>query len=378
MATSLSKYDLSSQQAGGSANLRERMGPFRPATSRPATSTGSILGLTNEFIGPQAPPEYKAPQPTAPLNNTGGGIPNNNFNDLQDLLRQNTDQQVSEIDSVYGDLSSFFDQSQQNLQGQQQSALEAARMQAEAQQSQLQSGRDSSLNRLGEQQTSVEGKTQDALAAARRLYNEQLMGFNQRFGAASSAGEASRALLGRESQRQFGDIRQQQAETFNQLNNQRNEVEQQFQAGLMQLQAAKQTAENEIRSRFQQALDQINSNRASSMADKANARLEALQSLRNDMFNLKVEEMNVSQQLQAQAQQSLSSVNQALQQFGGAVTGGQQAVEGFDSRYANTLEMGQRQTTSAPLTGPLASYREEEMFNPNAMQGLTFSPTVQR
>jgi len=360
MALNLAKYDFSTPTVGSSAQLKPTnqgfIGPVKPANQgfigpvKPQV-LGQIDDLSSGPGGefpkkPAGPGALSVPKPTG-------------FDDLSNMLNDNTNQQMGEIDSLYSSLQDRFNQAESSLGGQKQSALDAAKAQWEAQQAQLGTGRDQSLNRLTEQEGMVDARTQDALSRARQLYNEQLMGFNQRFGSTSSAGEASRALLGRESQRQFGDIRQEQASTLNQLQTRKNEVEQEFQSGLMQLQAAKQQAETDIRARFQQALDQINNARTSSAAEKANRKMDALQDLRNAMFNLKVEEMNAQQQLQQQAAASSQALQQAMAQFGGAVTGGEQALSQFDPNFTGLQQPTQRQTTSAQLTGSMARPEDE-------------------
>lgn len=366
--------------------------PYKPANFTPMSTPTPSPARTP--VAPYNPQPYKdyTPINANTMNPRGGNVlgtttnptpqqrpQSTGFNDLQSLLQENNNQQMGEIDSLYSGLQDQFNQAESALVSQKQSALDAARAQWEAGQAQLGTGRDQSINRLTEQENMVDARTQDALSRARQLYNEQLMGFNQRFGATSSAGEASRALLGRESQRQFGDIRQEQTQTLNELQTRKGEVEQEFQAGLLQLQAAKQQAENDIRSRFQQALDQINSSRAASATEKANARMSALQELRNAMFELKVEEMNMSQQLQQQAMASSQALDQALNSFGGAVTGGEESLNMYDPQYRNTLQMGQRQTTTAPLTGPLSgNLRDDERFNYMTPQGPAFASAPTR
>jgi len=145
----------------------------------------------------------------------------------------------------------------------------------------------------------ISGK-EDALSAARRLYSELQQGYRQRFGGASSAGEAAMALTGNEQQRQMAQTNRQAQETLAQIDQQSAQ--------------ALNTAQAEFRSR----LDQINQNRTLVESQRLTARRSALQDLANKAFAIKQQQdafkqnvalMQAQIDMQAKANTSQLNVN---------------------------------------------------------------------
>ena len=127
--------------------------------------------------------------------------------------------------------------------------------------------------------TALTGK-EDALSAARRLYSELQQGYKQRFGGASSAGEAAMALTGNEQQRQMAQTNRGYQDTINQIDQQ----------------AA--TALNTVQSEFRSRLDQINQNRTLVESQRLQARRGALQDLANKAYAIKQQQDAFKQNLQ--------------------------------------------------------------------------------
>lgn len=109
---------------------------------------------------------------------------------------------------------------------------------------------------------------EDAQSAARRLYSELQQGYRQRFGGASSAGEAAMALTGNEQQRQMAQNNRTYQESIAQVDLSANE--------------AIRAAQSEFTSR----LDAIRQNRTQLEADKLVARRQALQDLSAKVFQI--------------------------------------------------------------------------------------------
>lgn len=127
--------------------------------------------------------------------------------------------------------------------------------------------------------TATRGK-EDALSAARRLYSELQQGYKQRFGGASSAGEAAMALTGNEQQRQMAQTNRGYQDTINQIDQQ------------------SATALNTVQSEFRSRLDQINQNRTMVESQRLQARRGALQDLANKAFAIKQQQDAFKQNIQ--------------------------------------------------------------------------------
>lgn len=137
---------------------------------------------------------------------------------------------------------------------------------ARADQAGIESGITSQAEQL--RNKALSGK-EDALSAARRLYSELQQGYKQRFGGASSAGEAAMALTQNEQQRQMAQTNRQAQQTLADID--------------MSATQALQSAQSEFRSR----LDQINQNRTLVESQRLEARRSALMDLANKAAAIK-------------------------------------------------------------------------------------------
>jgi len=111
-------------------------------------------------------------------------------------------------------------------------------------------------------------KKEDAQTAARRLYSELQQGHRQRFGGASSAGEAAMALTNNEQQRQMAT-------------NNRS-----YQDSLVQIDISADSAIASAQTEFRNLLAQITQNRTSLVSQKEQAKRQALQKLSDQVFQV--------------------------------------------------------------------------------------------
>lgn len=127
---------------------------------------------------------------------------------------------------------------------------------------------------------------EDALSAARRLYAELQQGYKQRFGGASSAGEAAQALTGNEQQRQMAQTNRSYQESVSQVD--------------LSASQATQSAQNEFRTQLL-AVDQ---NRTATENDRLNARRQALTDLSQKVFAIQQQATTFKQNLQLMQEQA--------------------------------------------------------------------------
>jgi len=111
-------------------------------------------------------------------------------------------------------------------------------------------------------------KKEDAQTAARRLYSELQQGYRQRFGGASSAGEAAMALTNNEQQRQMAT-------------NNRS-----YQDSLVQIDMSADSAIASAQTEFRNILAQITQNRTLLVSRKEQAKRQALQKLSDQVFQV--------------------------------------------------------------------------------------------
>lgn len=141
---------------------------------------------------------------------------------------------------------------------------------------------------------------EDAVTAAVRLFNELKMGGQQRFGGASSAGQAFSELSNTELMRNMGGIQKTFATTMQKINASKDALGERFTAALTKLETDKLGALRDAKREFDDKLMEIARLKTDAMTNKAQMRLQALQELRNNVFQINVQNLNFKQQLASQ------------------------------------------------------------------------------
>lgn len=265
------------------------------------------------------------------------------------------------IDEAYGQSYSYLDQAEQALRNDLPSALQAAQGNYDLNAQQLGNQRLDANNTLDTQKGKATTSYENALADGRRVFQEQNIGAQQRFGGSSSAGQAFSEIQSREQARQFGQTNRQFTDLTQGIEQQRNSVEREYQTGLLQLTQQKQTAVDQANRDFQNKLLSISQNRAQLGQAKAEARLQALQQLRSEVFAISQQNQQFEQALsmqRQQAQQQLSGFSQFSQ--GATDQSGQMASNynpQISSQYGATGGLGQQQATPQMI----GSIRPEEL-----------------
>lgn len=133
---------------------------------------------------------------------------------------------------------------------------------------------------------------EDAQTAARRLYGELQQGYRQRFGGASSAGEAAQALTNVEQQRQMA------------ANNRT------YQNAVTQVDTSADSAIASAQSEFRNQLLEVNRNRTAVESERLAARRQALSDLSKKVFAIQQQRETFKQNLQLMQEQArLSNKN---------------------------------------------------------------------
>jgi len=259
-------------------------------TGAPVTSTG-VLGTSSTGGGSPAP---SAPSQPSTYYDQGTG---RTFGSYQDF--------TNEINNVYNPAFDYLNQAESAVRRDYPSALAEAEAQYKTNASALGNQKQSAYTGLDQQKSKATNTYESALADARRQYQEQQIGAQQRFGGSSSAGGAISEIQAREQARQFGNTNRQYTDLVNQVETQRNQVDNEYQTGLLQLEQSKQSAIGNANRDFQNKLLQIANSRAMLGQAKAEARLNALQQLRSEVFAIEQQNRQFAQTLEAQRQSAL-------------------------------------------------------------------------
>jgi len=253
----------------------------------------------------------------------------------QNAARDYENQINSQIESMYGPTMDYLNQNVSYVGGQKTAAEQQAEADYQANLAQLGTQKGTTLGGLETQQRKGQTQKEDALAQARRLYSELQRGNIQRFGGATSAGQAASEIQGAEQQRQFGQTARQFNEFTQQIETARKDVESQYQTGIQQLNQAKQTAMAKIQSDFTNAIMQINNLRAQTEQQKGAAKLQALQQLRSEAQALQQQTTQFQQQLELMREQANLNIQQYAKTTGAASTTGANALSSFNPTYNN-------------------------------------------
>lgn len=273
----------------------------------------------------------------------------------------NPDDYYRMIDEAYNPSFDYLGKAEAALRGDLPDTLQSIEGNNEVSSAQLAASKDQTMGTLNSQQLEAQQRKLYADAANRRLHDEQRMGYRQRFGGMSSAGQAASELSTVEQQRQLGN-NQQNLETFSRdIAGKVHEVETNFALGQKELLQRKQDAITQANRDFQNKLLQIEQNRADLNMNKAQARLQALQNLRNQVFQINLQNMQFQQTLEAQKQASLLDI-QKYQQTNGGIT----------SSSTNNLN----QFASNVNTNPQTSLSYNDVQNGVNSGGLTLTGMI--
>jgi hypothetical protein len=236
-----------------------------------------------------------------------------------------------EIDNVYAGSMDYLNQAENNLNKDLTSTQSGIEGEFGVANQKLGDQRTQAQNRFAFQETEATTRKEDAFSAARRIYDETRRGANQRFGGSSSAGQAASEIQGREFQRQAGETQRTHMQVMGQIFTQREEVEQDFNTKTLELATQKRSAMDQALKDFTQKQMAIMSNKAQIGQAKAQARLSALQDLRDKVYAIQLQNTQFEQALMLQKQQSISSLNNYAAQA-------QQALGLSDNAYQNALK----------------------------------------
>lgn len=325
--------------AGGTVSFPSQQSVAGAATSTPQASSTSATGGSGGGSGFQPGQNgYVSPVNT----------------DMTEINRQ--------IDDAYNPTMGYLSQAEGNLRNDFPTILSDINAQYGLGVDQAGTAKNNAFGAIGSQQEMATQKNNDVMADARRLYDELRRGYGQRFGGASSAGQAATELGNLEQQRQQGKIGRDYTNTVNQIEGQRVQVQQKYDESLKQLEVTKNTAVNEANRDFQNKMLQISQSRAETEQAKAQARLGALQDLRNKVFQINLQNQQFAQSLQAQKASADQYLSQYTTQLGQSVDQSANAVGSFNPTVSSSLQAGGGNMASAgsPYVGAISTARKPE------------------
>ncbi len=264
------------------------------------------------------------------------------------------------INDAYNSTIGFLDQAEGNLRGQQGGIEAGIQGQYNTSKGNLTSERDLSSGEIDSSQQGGEKRQEDALSAARRLFNDLSMGGQQRYGGASSAGEAYQALAGKELMRNRQQITSDFSNFMGQITQARTGLQTRFQQAISTLEQKKNDALGQAQRDFQDRLLSIGQQKAQAAGQKAQQQLAALQDLRNQVFQINLANVSGTDSVNKLREQSEAELASAEQAFTQQQNNAGQAQQGYN-----------QQASVDPVTGlPLQQQAQgQEMAFQGQIQG---------
>ena len=271
----------------------------------------------------------------------------------------NNDQMMNEIDSIFSPLQDYLGQMEGNIRSQQPGAEQNIMDQYGLSKTSLEGDKASGDARFGQMDARAGATREDAQSAAVRLYSELKRGGIQRFGGASSAGDAYGELTGNELQRNMGNVQKTYAQTIDTVNGYKAELQTKFTSALNILEQQKNTAIQDVQKFFQDKLLEVSRMTAENQSAKAQARLGLLTDLRNKVYAINMQDLQYKQQLslnrQANEQQADSYAKQMISSLQGGDTATNTGQTGMMSGVGTNLGISSgQQVAQATPTGNIA------------------------
>lgn len=292
------------------------------------------------------------------------------FDDYADYLDR-----VKNVKNVYDKSSDYLDTLENRIRGGEQDYYNIYTTPYSSQIPLVQSNAQAGISNLQNQQGLAQYQEQDALSAARRLYNELTARNRQAFGGVSSVGQAASEIGARELQSQMGTVKNTAAQTIQGIVTKINDVQSTADAMIQQLTQQKEAALSQAKLAFQDKLSEIDNMRNTINQQKAQLKLDALKEFRDRIQYLQDVQTQRTYELEnmkAQAVQSLQAQATELQDYLGMQN---ETAGGLVSQAGDIYGTGQQNMQSANAIGG-QSVNAQSIFN--NMSGLTYSPYSKR
>lgn len=263
------------------------------------------------------------------------------------------DQYYAMIDQEAGVSNKFLDEQEAAIRADQPGIESGLLDQYNTGLTSLQGGKNTAYGKTGLQRNQAGQIKEDAQSAARRLYSELQQGYRQRFGGASSAGEAAQALTQNEQQRVMAQNNRGYQNTLSSIGQSEAEIENTYNSNIAQLEQAKNQAINSAQSEFRNSLLQISQNRTAVESERLAARRQALQDLSQKVFAIQQQQVQFKQNIELMREQSRLQQAEALSSISGAANTGANALNNYNpsKNPTSNLTLGGNQTTASGNQG---------------------------
>lgn len=303
-------------------NLVYPNGQVQGASTTAPTNTQAPTNTNNSNSGPAAPQDSRLTQLQKMAQ--GGALNPAQQTELNSLLSAQAmawaQDPANQINGAYGETDSLLNGMQNRLQAGQQDFYNTYTGQYDAMMPTLTANNQNAQAQLAAQQDTAKFNEANVINSARKLYNEMQTGYRQKFGGGNSASDFAGGILGRELMRNIGTAQNNTGQTIKTLQDKSLELNNTYAAQVKELNMQKENALMKAKSDFQDKLNQIDSMRIQNAQGKAQAKLAALQELRQRAYQVQDQVTAYQQQLDAMKQQADLQLRNSLNQYNKAAT----------------------------------------------------------
>ncbi|PWT73667.1 MAG: hypothetical protein C5B59_12805 [Bacteroidetes bacterium] len=329
----------------------------------PTPSGGSVLGTSTSAPAPSAPSSggintSHANQPGYFYDSAHGWVP---------IGPPSQPDIGAQVNSAYQSALDALNQEQSRLQGNEQNFYNSYTAPYDQFIPQAQQARQAGMNLNAQQVSDTQQNYQNAIAAARDLFNQVNQGAAQRFGGStgigtgvSSAADFANAFYSKALGENETQLFNTKAQNLGGLQTQAQNIESQYQNQLQQIANQKASALNQAQQVFQQQLSAINSQRAQIGVDKAAQALSALQNYQNYINSV--------------TQQSNQLISNLTLQQNAARLGIGNGLAGYNTMAQTPQNMAAYQQMQMALPGQQVA----QGYNPWAVTGQVGGPNQQQ
>lgn len=280
-------------------------------------------------------------------------IPTTDYNAFANQM--DPTQFLNQIESSYQGQDQFYNTQENALKAAQDTFNKTIEADYAANLAKANQSKVSTAGQLGQNEVLAAQKKQDALNSAKQLYNQLQQGYRQRFGGATSAGEAANTILGEEQQRQSGLIGRDYTTAISDIARQKVDLENSYTSAIADLDRQKQQASSEVMTNYTNQLSQITANRAQSYQAKEQAKLQILLDARNQLATIQQNNDNYIKNLQAVRAEQTGTLDQFISQLQGTNAGFSTNAANSVAKIPTTVTSNLGQNNSTVTQGVMAN-----------------------
>lgn len=269
-----------------------------------------------------------------------------------------------DLNSAYDPIFNYLNQAEQTLGSSNQNQLGLLDKQASTNRQALQNEQQKAQGTIGTQKLEAGQRREDVINSARRMFNELSQANTQRFGGASSAGQAASELQAIEFQRNRANTEKAFEATAREIGAREVEVNSQYSLQLQQLQDKVDSAKLQSFNDFQNSLLQIAGDRAKTASEKAQRKLQYLDQYRQQLFQVQLAEQKQKQALEVWKQQQDYLLGVYKQQLAMQTQAAKQSNSSFLSNTTlnPTSANVPGSTSKSQMPSYIGAYKNDEML----------------